>query len=247
MGSQQCSADEVMHVHRVLSAADETNFNQAHHQVVDQLGKVRGYITEGWSAQDAIQATWEERNNMAHSRLIKGGNGFIGMYPPGAARAFDQALAFLSLDTPDSRCSLTVMESTFRELDSDLIRNECSKSQENVIDDLWRLIKMIYNGAMRKEALMARQPGLNHSADKALSYLNPRSTEAGQCTLEDLSQVLDSLQAKAQSDQAQKQVIEQLRKVIQLIHTGNSVQTAIQEAWNARDRCARERLNAAAA
>jgi len=102
-----------------------------------------------------------DSNNVARSTILEARSNFMGMYDitaSGRANAWAQASAFLSPDTPEDCCSLDAMESTFKLLDSELVRLECNDHQGNVIDDLWRLIKMTYNGATRQEALAALIP-----------------------------------------------------------------------------------------
>merc|ERR1712160_127920 len=105
-----------------------------------------------------IQQAWNARDGAAKRRLLSASVDFVGMYPSGGAAAFAEALACLSPETPDARCSLAIMEAAFKELDSELVRLECSLAQQDVIDDLWRLIKMLHNGATRQEAIAAKRP-----------------------------------------------------------------------------------------
>ena len=37
------------------------------------------------------------------------------------------------------------------------VRSECDAEQEAKIDELWKIIKMMYGGASRKEAIIARR------------------------------------------------------------------------------------------
>ena len=37
------------------------------------------------------------------------------------------------------------------------VRSECDTDQEAKIDELWKIIKMMYGGASRKEAIIARR------------------------------------------------------------------------------------------
>ena len=37
------------------------------------------------------------------------------------------------------------------------VRSECDADQEAKIDELWKIIKMMYGGASRKEAIVARR------------------------------------------------------------------------------------------
>jgi hypothetical protein len=227
------------------------DFNQAQNQVVDQLQKAIQTAKNGDCVHAAIEKVWQDRDNAARSRLLQASANFIGMYPSGAAHEFEQALDFLSLQTPEDRCTLEAMEATFRALDSELVRQECSEPQQDVIDDLWRLIKMIYNGSTRKEALEARLPGQIQDSSaataysKVLQYLNPSSIESAKYTLEDLEssyRILDSGGIQDNYSHAQNQVIVQLQKAIQGAKAGETVQASIRKAWEDRERTARTRL-----
>ena len=56
-----------------------------------------------------------------------------------------KALFCLSSGSADDECGgLAEMEAAFRVLDSELVRSECMDNQLEVIDDLWRAIKMMY-------------------------------------------------------------------------------------------------------
>ena len=77
-----------------------------------------------------------------------------------------------------------------------MIRNECSPDAEQVIDELWRVIKLMYGGSTRQEALAARMApkkntGVSSGAQVVLTskvyalvlkYLNPESEEAKAAT-----------------------------------------------------------------
>jgi len=220
-------------------------------QVVDQLRKVVHTAKTADSVHAAIKKVWEDRDNAAHSQLLQASSNFTGMYPSGAGGAFAQALEFLSPQTAEDRCSLKSMEAAFAALDSELVRLECSEAQQNVIDDLWRLIKMIYNGSTRKEALEARHPGQiqdNVAAQaygRALLCLNPGSVEFTKCTLEDLEQCYHTLHSYGMQQNfspAQSQVITQLQRAVQGAKGGETVQAAIRKAWADRENAARMRL-----
>lgn len=254
------SLGELESAYRSLESADSrsldstevrTAFSQAQNQVVDQLRKVIETAKNAETVHAAIKKVWEDRDNAAHSRLLQASSNFIGMYPAGAADAFSQALDFLSPQTPEDRCTLQAMEAVFTTLDSELIRLECSEVQENVIDDLWRLIKMIYNGSTRKEALEARLAGQIQDTSaaeaygKSLLYLNPGSVEFTKCSLEDLEQsyqILQSYGKQQNFSHAQSQVITQLQKAVQGAKGGETVQAAIREAWAERENIARNKI-----
>lgn len=252
--SLDCSLFDLESAYETLAAAEaQTKFSQAQNQVVDQLLKAINGVKEGDSAKISIEKVWKDRDNAARSRLLQARTSFIGMYPAGAADAFGQALAFLSPDTPDEHCPTVAMEEAFRVLDSELIRLECSETQQNVIDDLWRLIKMTYNGATRQEALAARQPERIQGSSTAqmygevLKYLNPNSAECSNSSLDDLESAYSVLSAdslRSNFSAAQNQVIDQLQKVIQGVKGGDAVQVAIGKAWRYRDDAARIRLKA---
>ena len=80
-----------------------------------------------------------------------------GAYPSGAAEEFDEALQCLSLDSDDESCSIAYLEDVFRKVDTEKVRSECDAEQEAKIDELWKIIKMMYGGASRKEAIIARR------------------------------------------------------------------------------------------
>ena len=44
-----------------------------------------------------------------------------------------------------------------RETSFSQVRSECDADQEAKIDELWKIIKMMYGGASRKEAIIARR------------------------------------------------------------------------------------------
>mmetsp|Transcript_67018 Transcript_67018/g.132149 ORF Transcript_67018/g.132149 Transcript_67018/m.132149 type:complete len:272 (-) Transcript_67018:456-1271(-) len=166
--AMECSLEDLELASRCLEAARvQPEFSQAQNQVVDQLRKTIQTANGGDSVHAAIKNVWEDRDNAARSKLLQASANFIGMYPSGASDAFAQALDFLSLQTPEDRCTLEGMEAAFKALDSELVRLECSEAQQNVIDDLWRLIKMMYNGSTRQEALEARLPG--HIQDNSVA------------------------------------------------------------------------------
>jgi hypothetical protein len=248
----KCSLKDLEVASRTLEAVGaRTEFSQAQNQVVDQLRKVIQNAKNGDSVHAAIKKVWEERDNAARSQLLQASANFTGMYPSGASGEFAQALEFLSIETPEDRCSLGAMEEVFRTLDSELVRLECSEAQQNVIDDLWRLIKMIYNGSTRQEALEARLPGqiqdnsVAQAYGKVLQHLNPGSVESAKCTLEDLEsayKILDGHAVKENFSHAQNQVIAQLQKAIQGAKGGDTVQVAIRNAWADRENAARARF-----
>ena len=63
----------------------------------------------------------------------------------------------LSLESDEQYCSIEVMEDAFRALDDEMVRGECSPAHEAQIDELWRIIKLCYGGATRREAILARR------------------------------------------------------------------------------------------
>jgi hypothetical protein len=255
--SLECSLDELELASRTLTSSD-VYFTQAQNQVIDQLQRVIQDVQDGDSVQTAIKKVWESRDNQARARLLNARHNFCGMYPSGGAYEFERALEFLSAEFPDERCSLGAMESAFRVLDSELVRLECTDAHQEVIDDLWRLIKMIYSGATRQEALAARRPEEILDSDiwqkgrhivqaykKTLRYINPASFESANCSLGDLESACAALEAygfRVKFSNAQKQVVYQLQKIIKLAKDGDSVQAAIRQAWSARDTAARVKL-----
>jgi hypothetical protein len=247
----ECSVDDLESACHILVASEVSiHFSQAQNQVIDHLQKVIQYVKEGTSVQTAIKTVWDLRDAAAQSRLLDARANFSGTYPSGGAHAFGRALEFLSPDSLEDGCSLEAMESTFRELDSELVRLECSDAQQTVIDDLWRLIKMMYNGATRQEALAARRPdriqdhSLAQAFKKVLLYLNPSSSESATCSQSDLESHFRMLNAaRAEFSGAQNQVIDQLEKAVHGVKGGDSVQTAVKKAWDDRDNAARNILN----
>jgi len=250
--SQEVSLQEMESAHRVLNAKEvQTELSQAQNQVVDQLRKAIQYVKEGDNVQASIQKVWDQRDAAAHFRLLHASKDFTGMYPSGGADAFARALECLSGDSSDEQCSLEVMEKAFQELDSELVRNECSQAQQNVVDDLWRLIKMMYNGATRQEALAARCPqecpgdAVSKAYNKVLQYLNPCSAQSAVCSLGDLEsayEVLGAASVREKFSCAQNQVVDQLQKAIKGTQGTESVQASISKAWKERNDTARSRL-----
>lgn len=173
---------------------------------------------------------------------------FTGVFPSGGADAFETALACLSPDESDEdRCTIKVMEDAFRVLDSEMVRAECTPEHNEKIDELWRVIKMMYGGATRQEALAARSPSKirvpqSDEYAKALQFLNPQTRDAD-CSLADLESTLRVLEIMAgECNRGQIQVIEQLRKAIAKVKAGDSIPSAIQTTWGDRDLAARARL-----
>ena len=173
---------------------------------------------------------------------------FNGAYPSGGADAFETALACLTPEGSDGdRCTIEVMESAFRVLDSEMVRAECTPEHNEKIDELWRVIKMMYGGATRLEALAARSPSKIRAPQsdeyaKALRFLNPQTRDVD-CSLADLESTLQILEIMAgECNRGQIQVIEQLRKAIARVKEGESVPNAIQTTWGDRDHAARARL-----
>ena len=72
---------------------------------------------------------------------------FSGNYPSLAPGDFDTAIQILSPGSP-KEFSQATMEETFRVLDSELVRNSLTTEQQQVVDELWRVIKMIMNGSL---------------------------------------------------------------------------------------------------
>jgi hypothetical protein len=248
----QCSLADLEAAYGTLGAAQpQSNFSQPQNQVIDQLLKAIQCVKDGHSVKLSVKKVWEDRDNAARSRLLHARDDFIGAYPSGGADAFAQALDFLSPNIPDECCPLVALEEAFRVLDSELVRCECSEAHQNVIDDLWRLIKMKYNGASRQEALAARKPDEIQDMSaaevygKVLHYLNPNSAECASCSLADLELaygILSTKSLRSVFSVAQNQVIDQLEKAIQSAKGGNSIQVAIEKAWSTRDNAARQRF-----
>lgn len=250
--SKACSVEDLENTYKILEAKEaHSNFSQAQNQVIDQLRKAIQDAKGGASVEAAILHVWEDRNNTAQRRLMNTSAAFVGMYPSGGAEAFEQALACLSPSSPEEQCTLEIMESAFRTLDAEMIRQECSQAQEYVIDDLWRLIKMMYNGATRQQALAARQPqeiqndAVSQEYAKVLRFLNPVSSDSQIASLKDLEtslETLDTAATKAIFSNAQVQVLEQLEKATQAARSGDSVHASIRKIWKQRDDAARTKI-----
>ncbi|GMH79173.1 hypothetical protein TL16_g08057 [Triparma laevis f. inornata] len=175
---------------------------------------------------------------------------FNGDYPSGAQFEFAEALKFLLPLTPEHEVTLSEMEATFKHLDAELVRQSCSEPAEEVIDELWRTIKLMYNGSSRLSALASRQtkkakrsPSRLRMYASVLSFLNPSSPSSKTCNLNDLKTSKAALQNFIESDDAKIQVVVQLDKAIRGVEEGGlEVNDSIVKAWEERESLARERL-----
>eukprot|EP00629_Pelagomonadales_sp_RCC1024_P009320 CAMPEP_0119265140 /NCGR_PEP_ID=MMETSP1329-20130426/4041_1 /TAXON_ID=114041 /ORGANISM="Genus nov. species nov., Strain RCC1024" /LENGTH=209 /DNA_ID=CAMNT_0007264951 /DNA_START=151 /DNA_END=776 /DNA_ORIENTATION=- len=175
---------------------------------------------------------------------------YVGAYPSGAADAFDACLQCLSLDADDEQCTISYLEDTFKAVDAESVRRECDSAMENQIDELWRVIKLMYGGATRREAIAARR-GLpaarDGSVDAAyrlcLRFLNPATSEAAGASREALERALELLDCEGDEclalNEGQLQVLDQLRKVVARLADGMEAQAAVQATWDAREAEAR--------
>ena len=195
-----------------------------------------------------------------------------GAYPSGAAEEFDEALQCLSLDSDDESCSIAYLEDVFRKVDTEKVqgrrplprhrrdekpslsqvRSECDADQEAKIDELWKIIKMMYGGASRKEAIVARRKlpvpdtGVADAYSLCLRFLNPATSKAAGCSKEALDRALELLDCEGDEclalNEGQLQVLDQLHKCVDRIDAGESVEAAVQNTWDAREAVARKRL-----
>ena len=175
-----------------------------------------------------------------------------GAYPSGAAEEFDEALQCLSLDSDDESCSIAYLEDVFRKVDTEKVRSECDADQEAKIDELWKIIKMMYGGASRKEAIVARRKlpvpdtAVADAYSLCLRFLNPATSKAAGCSKEALDRALELLDCEGDEclalNEGQLQVLDQLHKCVDRIAAGESVEAAVQNTWDAREAVARKRL-----
>ena len=175
-----------------------------------------------------------------------------GAFPSGAAEEFDEALQCLSLDSDDESCSIAYLEDVFRKVDTEKVRSECDADQEAKIDELWKIIKMMYGGASRKEAIIARRKlpvpdtAVADAYSLCLRFLNPATSKAAGCSKEALDRALELLDCEGDEclalNEGQLQVLDQLHKCVDRIDAGESVEAAVQNTWDAREAVARKRL-----
>ena len=175
-----------------------------------------------------------------------------GAFPSGAAEEFDEALQCLSLDSDDESCSIAYLEDVFRKVDTEKVRSECDADQEAKIDELWKIIKMMYGGASRKEAIIARRKlpvpdtAVADAYSLCLRFLNPATSKQAGCSKEALDRALELLDCEGDEclalNEGQLQVLDQLHKCVDRIDAGESVEAAVQNTWDAREAVARKRL-----
>ena len=175
-----------------------------------------------------------------------------GAFPSGAAEEFDEALQCLSLDSDDESCSIAYLEDVFRKVDTEKVRSECDADQEAKIDELWKIIKMMYGGASRKEAIIARRKlpvpdtAVADAYSLCLRFLNPATSKQAGCSKEALDRALELLDCEGDEclalNEGQLQVLDQLHKCVDRIDAGESVEAAVQDTWDAREAVARKRL-----
>ena len=132
------------------------------------------------------------------------------------------------------------------------VRSECDADQEAKIDELWKIIKMMYGGASRKEAIVARRKlpvpdtGVADAYSLCLRFLNPATSKAAGCSKEALDRALELLDCEGDEclalNEGQLQVLDQLHKCVDRIDAGESVEAAVQNTWDAREAVARKRL-----
>jgi len=202
----------------------------------------------------------EKRNTPRHNVVVKAAKDFMGQFPQGGEDAFANALEYLS-PIYNEEDALEEMVETYRILDSEMVRSECSREAQEVVDELWRIIKLMYNGSSlgeAKEARNATQLQLNERGDSSvvneiyksiLEYLNPRSSASSQVTIRELKRalsVLDSAEtSRIRRTNAQSQVVSQLVKVIETYENDStqvSVEDVIKNIWKERENAARGSL-----
>ena len=139
-----------------------------------------------------------------------------------------------------------------RETSFSQVRSECDADQEAKIDELWKIIKMMYGGASRKEAIIARRKlpvpdtAVADAYSLCLRFLNPATSKAAGCSKEALDRALELLDCEGDEclalNEGQLQVLDQLHKCVDRIDAGESVEAAVQNTWDAREAVARKRL-----
>jgi len=202
--------------------------------------------------------------------VLNAANDFAGQFPRGGEDAFAKTLEYLSptykesMDAnSDNALLLEKMMATYRILDSEMVRSECSREAQEIVDELWRVIKLMYNGSSLQEAKQARDATqlLNKGKDdkttggvanevykSILEYLNPRSTASSQVDIEELKRaryVLDSEPLRIHRTNAQSQVVNQLARVVGIYEESKdriSVEDAIKKTWMERENAARGSL-----
>ena len=132
------------------------------------------------------------------------------------------------------------------------VRSECDAEQEKKIDELWKIIKMMYGGASRKEAIIARRKlpvpdtAVADAYSLCLRWLNPATSKEAGCSKEALDRALELLDCEGDEclalNEGQLQVLDQLHKCVDRIDAGESVEAAVQDTWDAREAVARKRL-----
>ena len=192
------------------------------------------------------------RATRLHGAAVEAKAEWNGAFPSGAAEEFDEALQCLSLDSDDESCSIAYLEDVFRKVDTEKVRSECDADQEAKIDELWKIIKMMYGGASRKEAIIARRKlpvpdtAVADAYSLCLRFLNPATSKQAGCSKEALDRALELLDCEGDEclalNEGQLQVLDQLHKCVDRIDAGESVEAAVQNTWDAREAVARKRL-----
>lgn len=152
----------------------------------------------------------------------------------GASGAEAYVRAKSCLEGTSFECNIEELEAAYRVLDQEVIRAECSEAQQQDIDELWRIIKMVYNGASITDALIARRASLfpaPEAYETALQCLDPTQ----ECEVEEMASAYDELnEVRPTCSPAQLQVINQLERALS---------SSPQKAWAWRESEARSRLN----
>ena len=111
---------------------------------------------------------------------------------------------------------------------------------------------MMYGGASRKEAIVARRKlpvpdtAVADAYSLCLRFLNPATSSQAGCSKEALDRALELLDCEGDEclalNEGQLQVLDQLHKCVDRIAAGESVEAAVQNTWDAREAVARKRL-----
>jgi len=172
---------------------------------------------------------------------------FRGTYPPLAPDDFADAL--LLLTPSDEDYDLERMVRIFSSLDAEMVRSTLTEPQQNMVDELWRVTKLVMNGSTRQEALAARRAPATDPKTAAvygdvLRILDPSSGLSSSADLNLLTRAFLALDQMGEKTAAQAQVVDQLSKVIgrAVSYPERTVEDAIRKTWEDREQMSRSRL-----
>lgn len=173
---------------------------------------------------------------------------FRGTYPPLAPDEFADALSILTPSKDDY--NLERMVRTFSSLDAEMVRSTLTEQQQEIVNELWRITKLVMNGSTRSEALAARRAPATDSKTAALygqvlRILDPSSGLSSSADLDLLTRAFRALDRQMEKKTlAQAQVVDQLSKVIgrAVSYPERTVEDAIRETWEDREQISRSRL-----